>query len=255
MENNIQTSQIPEQDQKPGIMSRIVMVFSEPSKLFATLTGKTDWLIPLIIIGLIGGIIGYQTRAIYAKDMYKGVVDRIDQYREQMPEAQFNRIMEDVDRQFAEAKENPFKWYYPPLWFGLPFVFWLIISVIALMSGNFIFGGKAGFWVIMNVIAYAALIGFAGDVLRGILILMKDSMYVYTGLGLLKPANDGSFLFYLFRQIDIFSVWRIIVTSIGLGVIYKMNSKKFAIVLLLFWLIFIALIAFANQFTGGTIIY
>lgn len=255
MENNIQTSQTSEQVERPGLISRLMMVFSEPSKLFGTLTSKTDWLIPLIIIGIIGGAIYYQTRPIYADGMEPAVMEVLESYQDRMPAAQYNQMVEDAKKQFDEGRENAFLWYLPLVWFGLPFVFWLIISSIGMLSGNFIFGGKASFWIIMNVVAYAALIGFLGDCVRAIMIIMKDSMFVYTGLGLLKPANDGSFIFYLLRQIDLFSIWRIIVTGIGLGVIYNMKPKKFVIVLFIVWILFALLVAGANLFTGGTIIY
>jgi hypothetical protein len=255
MENNIQPSQVSNRIERPGIMSRLLKVFSEPSGLFGNLIGKTDWLIPLIIIGLVGGIINYQTRPLYADGMYKAIVERVESYREQLPEARYNQIVEDMEKQFAEARENSFKWYYPPLWFLLPFIFMAVVAGVGLMTGNFVFGGKANFWIIFNVVAYAALIGLLGDLVRGIMMLAKNSMFVYTGLGILRPANDGSFLFYLLRQIDLFSIWRIVVTAIGLGVIYKMNPKKFAYILFAIWAIFMALVAVANQFTGGTIIY
>ncbi|RKX18618.1 MAG: hypothetical protein DRP51_08860, partial [Candidatus Zixiibacteriota bacterium] len=164
MENNLQTSQPPSQIEKPGLISRLMMVFSEPSKLFGTLTGKTDWLIPLIIVGIIGGAIYYQTRPIYADGMEPAVMEILDSYQDRMPEAQYNRLVEDTKKKFDEARENPLLWYYPLIWFGLPFVFWLIISSIGMLSGNFIFGGKASFWIIMNVVAYAALVGFLGEI-------------------------------------------------------------------------------------------
>ncbi|MCX6829018.1 MAG: hypothetical protein NT002_07010, partial [candidate division Zixibacteria bacterium] len=65
----------------------------------------------------------------------------------------------------------------------------------------------------------------------------------------------GSFLFYLIRQIDAFTIWRIIVTAIGFGVIYNMKPKRFDYVLFPVWLIFIVLVSLGNLFTGGTIIY
>ena len=255
MENNIQTSQTSEQVEKPGIIARLMMVFSEPSKLFGTLTGKTDWLVPLIIVGILGGAIFYQTRPIYAEGMESVVMEMLEGYKDQLPSARYDQMLEDAKVQFEEAKENPFEWYMPLIWFGVPLLFWLIISSIGLLTGNFVFGGKANFWIIVNIVAYAALIGFLGDFVRGIMIILKDSMYVYTGLGLLSPANDGSFVHYLLRQVDLFSIWRIIVTGIGLGVVYKMKSKKFVIVMFIVWILFISLVAGANMFTGGSIIY
>ncbi len=255
MENNIQTSQTSEQIEQPGLISRIMMLFSEPSKLFGTLTGKTAWLIPLIIVGILGTAIYYQTRPIYAEGMEASSMEMLQAFEERMPADRYAQMVEDVTKQFDEARENKFLWYSPLISTGVPLLLWIIIASVGMLSGNFIFGGKAGFWTIVNVVAWAALIGFLGDIVRTIMMVLKDSMFVYTGLGLLTPVNDGSFLYYLFRQIDLFSVWRIIVTGIGLGIVYQMKPKKFVIVLLIIWIIFISLVAGANMFTGGSIVY
>lgn len=249
----------PPEDQLPvekmSAVSRITKIFYEPTSVFKTLNGKLDWLIPLLIIGILGGGVYHFTRPVMSRDMKTNVMRNMEKYRQYMSEEQFNETMAQVESQFEEAIKNPFKWYYPPLFIGLPFVFMSIIALIGLLSGNFIFGGKCSFWIVLNVVAYSALIGFLGDIVNGIMVIAKDTMYVYTGLGLIKPVDDGSFLYYLLRQIDVFSIWRIIVTFIGLGIIYKMKPKKFAYVIVPIWLIFIALIAVGNVFSGGTIVY
>ena len=243
----------PPQPDRPGVLSRIFMVFSKPSALFPALTGKLDWLIPLIVVAVIGGVFREVTLPISVRDLSAKVMERIEGYKDRLPPERYEEIVNQVEEQFASAKE--FKWYNPLLYLGFPLVFFFIISGICILCGNFFFGGKSNFWIIVNVVGYAALIGLLGDVVRGLMMLAKDSYYVYTGLGLLKPVDDGSFLFYLFRQVDIFSIWRIAATAIGLGVIYKMKLNKFAYVLFGVWLVFVVVVAVLNLFVGGTIVY
>jgi Yip1 domain len=240
---------------RPGLVSRFWRVFAEPAKLFPTLTKKTDWLIPFVIVAVLGGIVGFMTRPIYTRELMPMAIQNLEKYRQQMGEERFNQVKAEVEKGFNEAMANPFKWYYFLIWFLFPLVVFALISALGLVAGNFLFGGKANFWIIVNVVAYAALVGLLGDLVRSALIIGKDSISVYTGLGLLKPIDDGSFLFYLFRQIDAFTIWRIIVTSIGLGVVYNMKPKKFGYVLIPVWLIFIIIVSIGNLFTGGTIIY
>ena len=236
---------------KPGIISRVYMVFAEPAKLFGTLTGKVDWLVPLIFVAVIGSVLGYFTMPYIVESQRAGVERMMEKYRDQMPEETYRQTMEQIEEQFAEAQS--YKWYYPLLGVALPFIFFMIIGVVCLITGNFIFGGKASFWIVVNVVAYAALIGLLGDVVRSIMMLAKDSAYVYTGLGLLKPIDDGSFFYYLLKQIDLFSIWRIAVTAVGLGVIYKMKPAKFMYVIIPIWIIFICLVAAVDMFSGGSI--
>jgi len=253
MEN--QSPPVMEEVARAGLLSGIFRVFYEPSKLFAGLTDKRAWLVPLVIIAIVGGIIGHMTRPLYVKDMLPVAEQRIEQYREYMSEEQYNDARARIDEARAEAKTNVYKWYYPLISLGFPLVIFLVISLIAFLFGNPIFKGKASFWIVVNVVAYAALIGLLGDVFRGGMMLSKGTMMVYTGLGLLKPIDDGSFWFYLFRQVDAFSIWRIIVTALGLGVIYKMSTTRFLLVLVPLWLIFISVVAFLNIFSAGSIVY
>jgi hypothetical protein len=238
------------QKQELSTVSKVFKVFYEPSAVFRTLTKKIDWLVPLLIIAVIGGAIYYITMPITSRDMKETIAKNMEKYKEMMTEEQYNEIISKIDEQFAD----PYKWYSPLITTAAPLVIFFIISAISIVTGNFLFGGKSNFWIVMNVVGYAALIGLLGEVVNGALILAKDSMQSYTGLGSLT-SDDSSFLFYLFRQIDVFTIWRIVATTIGLGVIYNMKPKKFAYVLFPVWLIFIALVAAANMFTGGSIVY
>jgi hypothetical protein len=238
-----------------GSIGNVFKVFTEPTSVFASLASKTAWLVPFLIMVVIGGGIYYYTRPIMTKDMKKSVLRNIEKYKDYLGAEKYEQAKQQIEEKFREAMENPFKWYYLPLFMGMPLVFLVIITGIGMLAGNFLFGGRANFWLVMGAVAYAALIGLLGDLVRAVLMLVKNTSYVYTGLGLLKPIDDGTFLYYLFRQVDVFTVWRIIVTAIGLGIVYKMKPKKFGIVLLSVWLVFVIIVSVLNIYAGGTIIY
>lgn len=241
--------------EKPGMLAKIFKVFYQPSAVFGHLKGKTEWLVPLFIFIIAGSTLGHFVRPIMVEDRMAIAMEQIEKYRDQIPEERFTQIQEDMQSRFEEARSNKYLWYTPLMAAGFGFVFLIIITVVCLITGNFGFGGKAGFWIVMNVVAFAALVGLLGDIIREVLMLAKGSSYVFTGLGLLKPVEDGSFMHYLLRQIDVFSIWRIITTAIGLGIIYKMKPNKFAYVLFSVWIIFIVLVALGNStiFMGGIV--
>jgi len=248
MERENQPTEIQEPGpiEKQGRLETIFKLFYQPSEAFKSFSSRIDWLLPLIIIAVIGGIGYYLTQPVTVRDMEKKTLENLEKYRDQLPQERYNEIISDVQKRFDDAKENRFQWYLPIVLLVVPFIFMLIIAVIGYTSGNFVFGGRASFWMVVNVIAYAALIGLLGDIVREAMMMAKNTMYVYTGLGLLKPIDDGSFIYYLFRQVDVFSIWRIAVTCIGLGVIYKMKPGKFAFVLFPVWIVFIVLVALGN---------
>lgn len=249
--------QMPQMEPKQEVSaaSGLVQVFASPTSLFSSLNNKKAWILPLIISAVIGLVVGHFTRPLILKDSLPKIRETIESYKDRMPAEQYNKAMADLDEQEKVARENPFQWFYPLVILAVILVFYFVIAFIGWISGNFLYGGKANFWLLMNVVAFASMIGLSGDIIRGIMMVMKDSSAVYTGLGMLKPVNDSSFVYYLLRQIDIFSIWRIMATSIGFAAIYKMKTFKFAIVLFVLWGVFIALIAAANMFTGGSLVY
>ncbi len=253
---NDQAPEVKSMEPQESIGSKIFKIFLEPSTVFKNLSSKWEWIVPIVVAGVLAGLAGHFARPYYVQDMETQVYDNMRKYEQYMSAEQYEETMTRVKENFEEARKNEFKWFYPFIFIGMPLVIALVISLVGKVIGNFVFGGRASFWMVLNVVAYAALIGALGDVLRNALIIWQETMHIYTGLGLLRPViGDGSFLFYLFRQIDLFTVWRIIVTCIGLGIIYNMKPQKFAYVLFPIWLIFIAIVAGLNLFAGGTIIY
>jgi len=242
-------------EQRPSLISRISEVFYQPTIIFAKLTRKTDWLIPLIAFFIIGGAVNFMVMPISVRDMSKKAIANLEKYRQYIPEERFKEIEGDINERIKNAQAYKFEWYYPLIYLGFPLLFFFVISAVCLIIGNFLFSGKSSFWIVVNVVAYAGLIGLLGDVVLQLIMLGKDSFYVYTGLGLIKPVDDGTFIYYLLRQIDVFTIWRIVATTIGLGVIYKMKPARFAYVLFPVWLIFIIVVGILNTFAGGTIVY
>ncbi len=255
MESNNLTSPPVIETSRPGIGTLIIKVFTQPSEAFKHLKKKTDWLIPFIIIGIVATLLGHFLKPLYINDMMPVVMRNMEKYREMMGEQQYNRTIQQMEEEQAKALKGDFDWKSPIILFLMYFVFFMVIASLSLMAGNFIFGGRASFWLVVNVVAFAALIGLLGDVVRGAMAFMKESTLVYTGLGLLKPVDNGTFSFYLFRQIDLFSIWRIVATCIGLGVLYNLKASRFMFVLFPLWFVFICIVALLNMYImmGGLI--
>ena len=81
-------------------------------------------------------------------------------------------------------------------------------------------------------------------------MLSKWSIEVYTGLGLLGIGEKGTFIYNLLAGLDLFSIWRIVLIGIALGVFFNKNAKPFIIGISIYWLFQLSLFAgIASLFT------
>lgn len=238
--------------EKPSVISKVVSVFYRPSALFRAPFGKWEWLIPLIITVVIIFITGIFVFAAVADEQSAVFKERLDNFRNYMTEEQYNEALNNIEEGFSSSKNFQIKWYDPLRTVAAYLVFLLIPALIYMAVGNFILGGRASFWMILNVVAYSTLISVAGNIIRSLMAIGKESLYVFTGLGFLRPmVGDDSFLFYLFRQVDIFTIWKLAAICIGLGVIYRIKAKKFAYFVYPIWILFLLLVAAGDLFMLG----
>ncbi|MFH2034983.1 MAG: hypothetical protein ABIJ45_01160, partial [Candidatus Zixiibacteriota bacterium] len=101
--------------EQPGALTKILKIFYEPSAVFPALKGKMAWLVPFIILVIIGGTLGFFVRPIMVESQKKAVYENMEQYRDQIPAERYNEIMSTIDQKFAEAEKNELEWYYIPL--------------------------------------------------------------------------------------------------------------------------------------------
>lgn len=240
-------------EEAQSFLSRVINVFVAPSKAFVGLGHKWEWLIAALVIAALG----FGARAIQmpylGPDLKKAAMENIERFKDQLPADQYNEIVQQIETELESGLTLSPK----NISIGIVAVIFVtfVIGLCGWLAGNFFHGGKLPLWQPITVAAFAGFIGILGDYATGGMMVLKGSSYVYIGLGMLKPTNDSSFLYYLLRQMEFVTMWKLAVLCIGFGVIYQKPSMKFFYVLLPLWLIFISLVASANLFTGGTIVY
>jgi len=114
----------------------------------------------------------------------------------------------------------------------------LIFAGLYFVAFNAILGGTASFKQVLAVVTHSQVIGALGAVLGAPIQLMQGTMS-YSGpfnLGALAPMlEEGSSLARFLGSISVFTLWGLIASAIGLGVLYRRNSRNIAITLLLIY--------------------
>lgn len=114
-------------------------------------------------------------------------------------------------------------------------LYWLLFNVIL--------GGTATFRQVLAVVSHSMIISSVGMALGAPIMILQGKM---TNAGpfnlraLAMGAEPDSFLAHFLGSISVFQVWGIIVTSIGLSVLYRRKTGGIATTLLLIYLAFVA---------------
>jgi len=231
-------------EEKPmGGASKVLNIFFEPKKVFESLKIKPTWLVPFLIVALLGIGFFYYT---YPFIMHQQV-ERI-QENEKIPEEQKEKIIEKMTE-----KDHPPLWQlsFAPIGTLVTFV---IVAAVLFFVFNVLLGGDSAFRRVFSVYCYSSLVAIPAMVVKFPLIMMKGNLNVQTSLALLLSPNDkDTFLYSVFSSFDIFSFWQVILVSMGLGVIYKYSTKKAFTAVLILWIIYILAKSALSSVLGGVI--
>jgi len=232
-----------------GVIQRIAGVFLQPQKVFEYLRLKPDFLVPIILVAIIGIITSYFIYDIAIDE----TITNIEQ-NENIPDERRDIILDSV------AERRTGMWRYLSIYLfpvvGTLVIF-SIVSLVYWLMGNVILGGKASFKQIFSAFGYSYLIlAIAGTIVKVPLMISKETIKIHTSLAAFMPRDASqSALFRFLDGFDIFTIWMLIVFGIGFAVIYRFSKQKGMIGVFVPWLLYVlifnvALGSFFSQFTG-----
>ncbi len=218
-----------QQEAKLPFLTKLVLLFTNPAKLFANLKLYPDWLIPIIII-----IVCSIGSAWINQDLIKQrQIDKISKW-EQVPDEQREAAIQKTEESGIISTTVGITVF--------TFVIFLFVSLLFWVSGNFVFGGSAKFVSVLSVYTWGSLTFIPEEIIKTILRGVRSTYDVYSSLALLMdPEQSKTVLFKLANAIDIFSIWRLFLWGLGLSIIYNFTrGKSYGIVI--FWYVFGVLI-------------
>ena len=227
-----------------NVFSRIANVFVAPTACFTSLRdeGKkwTDYVIPFLLLLAMLIIFLVATSGI----MEKLQVEMI-QNMAQLSDAQKEAALQNTNSPIATV----FKYVGGVLQVAIGV---LISGLFMWVVGNFIGGGEQKFGTMLVAALYIQMITIPESLIKMFLILQKGSMMVNVGFGsLLNNPDTASYGVQLINQLEFFAIWRIIVWIIAFKVLYKFNTKKSALLVIVTILIGMAIAAVLGTMQAG----
>lgn len=227
-----------------SVVQKLVNIFTSPARVFESLAKKPDWLIPVIVIVVLSIASGYLLKDIQIAEQKKFFMNS-----EKFTEEQKEQILQ----RFEDGKDSPMQ--HVQMIGGIAvwtFASVLLVAGLFLFTGNFIFGGAANYKQLLAIYAWGSMISIIELIVKVPLIISKESMKVYTSLALLFDKPDqASTLFKLANAVDLFSIWRLAVWAIGLGVVYKFSQGKSWAIVLIWYVVYVAVSIGLSSLFGG----
>jgi hypothetical protein len=126
-------------------------------------------------------------------------------------------------------------------------IFALLFTAVYWAVFNTILGMTATFKQVLGIVTHSSVIGALAAVVSAPIMYLQDKVPSFAGpfnLGALVPMLDpASFPVRLLSLLGVFTIWQIVVTGIGLGVLYKRKAGGITTALLCVYLLVMAAIA------------
>lgn len=228
---------------EPSLIEKVVGVFTSPRQTFEAIAERPSWLIPYILVCVIGFGSFYLTRDVVLNTQ----IERI-QNNPNLSQEQIDTIVERMER---SSTGTGIIWQVV----SIPVVTLVVFAIVAgvlMFGGNVVLGGAARFKQLFSIYAWSSLISALSAIVKTPLILATGSISVGTSLAVFMPADSyTTFLYNFLAKFDVFSIWQLIVVTIGISVLYRFTMRRSLIMVGSFWFVYVLLSAGLGVLTQG----
>lgn len=221
--NNVNENKAPEQG--PTLVERILSILTAPKKGME-IAAQAPMLIGILVILVISAMVIY----IPQRPMFlKMTMTAIENSKETYSAEQVDQLLKGGAN--AAMFMSMFYFVCTPMFKGL-----VAFALATLVNGTGKLKPTVG--VVMN----AYVIMLIGQVLRMVIVLATGNPYFSLSPAMLLPAGqETSQLFAVLSAVDLFAVWYLAVSMIGIKAVHKLNTTKAFVVTFGPWLLMLAL--------------
>jgi hypothetical protein len=206
-------------------IERLIGVFVSPESTMQDIAARPTWVVPLIILMLVGALSGYFLKDAILQTQLEGMEKR-------------NMTAEQIEQ--ARPMMEKMMTYTAPL---APLIttpiFYVIIAGVLMLVGNLILGGETRFPTIFSVTCWSGMISVLSSLINVPVMVNRQVMESATSVASLFPAEESpSFFHNLLGQIDLFWIWWVVVLGFGIAAAYKFSTRKAMTTVFILWAIF-----------------
>lgn len=218
---------------------RCVDIFTAPSKTFMDLRRKATFWGPLLVMIVVG--IGFSftvQQKVSWERVFQNNINQTPAKAEKIESAPNAEQIKAISAKFTAGATYGYA--------GIVLLITLITSLLTWVSVNFGFGGTAKYSQIYAVSLYASLV-MNIKYLLGIVALFSglapDSFLIQnpvgSNVGYYLSSDFPLWLRSLCMHLDVFEIWALVLSVIGVAIVAKVSKGKAAVVVVGWWVIFV----------------
>lgn len=229
-----ETAGVAEAREPESALGRLVGVFVSPAKTFESIARRPGWVLPMVLWTVLS--LALTAVVMPRTDWEKAVRDRVAGSGQTLSD-------EEIEKQ-AQGAQN-LGWLYYAIGLAGP---WFIAGIVAgaLWLGMKAFGWELAFRQSFGVTAHAFLPGILASVLLIPLLLREQTVdpnalgdMLRSNLGFLADAKEAPALHSILQSIDLFSIWSIVLLTVGLAAAAKATRGKVAVLVVTLWALYV----------------
>lgn len=222
------------QIEKVSVFKRIVNIVFEPSKVFKSILEEQKVLVPIIMI-ILSLVLLAIPKSQMVEDYNRNLTEKI--YKSEVFLKTVQMTPEQADKSVeSAAKISRIVSYFSPIMALLMLILQALVFYLAFK----IFKGVGTFAQTFSVLIYTYLIKVLGEAVRTVNVVISGKADITNSFALLMPNDDKmSFIYNLASSFDLFTIWTLIVSALGLSIIHNISRKKAYLTVFSLWFVYV----------------
>lgn len=220
---------------------RLIGVLFAPGKTFLSIAERPTWLPPFLVLLLLGLGVGLVLQAkVDPEEMVRG---QMEMMKADIPQQEIDKAVEAAENRSTGAKAG-----FTVLGLVVQAVIYAFVAVLFWAAFK-LFGSEIDYVRSLATTLYAYMPLAVGSLINLPLMLSRESLtfeeareggVLVSSLKALAPEDAPAVTQSLLGSLDLFTIWTLVLLTIGYKAVAKVSTAVASGVIILFWLIYVA---------------
>jgi len=250
-------SEVVNTPEQMSFIDKVVGVFTSPGEVFSSIKNfppkAVDWIIPtlILIIVVIASQLIQMNNPIIKSELRQKQIQAMQKYVDEskMTQEQMDQALDNMEKMKGFQLMGIF--------IGVPIGTLIVMAFMALIYWllvKFALKGKTGYGYVFVLLGLTNLIAVIQVIVSLILSVVLGKFNAAPNVSLIVSSVTQGPMYSIFKSLDPFSIWSMIVVGIGLAKLSDTIVTKSIIWVFILWIVYILLTAFVLTkvpFLGG----